>query len=177
MESWLKNGIWKGSYALYQWFYKHHWILKEQHMLNGGRAEAQMSKKQNELNEKERDKVFSRMISRGKIRAAIRYISEREKGGILMPGDTNEKTGDLIKETLAAKHPEARDVDMTNLPDFDSCPALIDTVVTEESAERVTKKLSGSAGLSGVNSISISHWLLKFRGASMSLRKIYRKTC
>ena len=146
-------------------------------MLNGGRAEAQMSKKQNELNEKERDKVFSRMISRGKIRAAIRYISEREKGGILMPGDTNEKTGDLIKETLAAKHPEARDVDMTNLPDFDSCPALIDTVVTEESAERVTKKLSGSAGLSGVNSISISHWLLKFRGASMSLRKIYRKTC
>ena len=92
-------------------------------------AEAQMSRKQNELNEKERDKVFSCMISRGKIRAAIRYVSEREKGGILMPGDTDEKTGDLIKETLAAKHPEARDVDVANLPDFDFCPTLIDTVV------------------------------------------------
>ena len=93
-------------------------------------AEAQMSKKQNGLNEKERVKVFSRMICRGKIRAAIRYICEREKGGILMPGDTDEKTGDLIEETLSAKHPEVRDVDMANLPDFDSCPALIDTVVT-----------------------------------------------
>ena len=94
-------------------------------------AEAQMSRKQNELNEKERDKVFSRMICRGKIRAAIRYVSGREKGGILMPGDTDEKTSDLIKETLATKYPEARDVDMANLPDFDSCPALTDTVVTE----------------------------------------------
>ena len=66
-----------------------------------------MSRKQNGLNEKGRAKVFSRMVCRGKIRAAICYISEREKGGILMLGDTDKKTGDLIKETLAVKRPEA----------------------------------------------------------------------
>ena len=35
------------------------------------------------------------MICRRKIRAAIRYISERGKYGILIPGETDEKTGDL----------------------------------------------------------------------------------
>ena len=138
-------------------------------------AEAQMSRKQNGLNEKKRAKFFSRMICRGKIRAAIRYVSEREKGGILMPGDTDEKTGDLIKVTLAAKHPEARDVDVADLPDFDSCPTLIDNVVIVESVERVAKKLSGSAGPSGVDSIAMSHWLLQFGGASASLRKSIAK--
>ena len=81
-------------------------------------AEAQMSRKWNGMNEKKRAKVFSRMICCGKIRAGIRYISEREKGDILMPGDADENTDDLIKETLAAKHSKARDVDVANLPDF-----------------------------------------------------------
>ena len=79
-----------------------------------------------------------------------------------MPRNTNEKTGNLIKETLAANYPEARDLDVANLPDFDTNPALIDTVVTGELVERVAKKRSGSAVPSGVDSISMSHWLLKF---------------
>ena len=74
-----------------------------------------------------------------------------------MPGGTGEKTGDLIKEKLAVKHPEARDMDIANFPEFGSCPTLIDTVVTGETAERVTKKLSDSEGPSGIDSISMSH--------------------
>ena len=92
-----------------------------------------------------------------------------------MPRNTNEKTGNLIKETLAANYPEARDFDVANLPDFDTNPALIDTVVTGELVERVAKKLSGSAGPSGVDSISMPHWLLKFGEASASLRKSITK--
>ena len=41
--------------------------------------------------------------------------------------------------------------------------------------ERVAKKLSGSAGPSGVDSISMPHWLLKFGEASASLRKSITK--
>ena len=95
-------------------------------------AEAQMSRKNSRLNEKKRTKVFSRMICRGEIRATIRYINERETGGILMPGDTDGKTGDLIKVILASRHPEIRDVDVNILPEFVSYPTLIDTIVTGE---------------------------------------------
>ena len=58
------------------------------------------------------------------MRAAIRYASEREKGGILMPGDVDEKTGDLVSETLESKHPIGRDVKINILPIFESCPEL-----------------------------------------------------
>ena len=47
---------------------------------------------------------------RGNIRAVIRYAYEREKGGVLIPEDIDEKSGDLVVDTLKAKHSEAKDV-------------------------------------------------------------------
>ena len=41
--------------------------------------------------------------------------------------------------------------------------------------KRIAKKLSGSTGLSGVDSISMSYWLLKFGGVSASLRESIAK--
>ena len=117
-------------------------------------AEAQMSRNKDGLSQKKRAKLYSRMICRRKIRAVIRYICERVKGGILMPRDTDEKTGDLIKETLAEKHPEARDMDIANFSEFDFYATSIDTIVTRERVGRVAKKLSGSAGPLGIDSIS-----------------------
>ena len=58
------------------------------------------------------------------MRAAIRYASEREKGGILMPGDVDKKTGGLVSETLESKHPVGRDVKISSLPIFESCSEL-----------------------------------------------------
>ena len=58
------------------------------------------------LNEKERSIIFSRMICRRKIGVAINYISDRLKGRILIPGDTIDKTGELIKEISMLKNPE-----------------------------------------------------------------------
>ena len=88
-----------------------------------------------------------------------------------MPGDTDEKSGDLVFDTLKAKHPDARDVPVENLPTFESCPDLIEVEVTDENVEQAAKKISGSAGPSGIDSISMSHWLLKFGAASGRLRK------
>ena len=53
-------------------------------------AKAQMSRNKDELSEKKRAKLYSRMFCRRKITAVIRYICERVKGGILMPRDTDE---------------------------------------------------------------------------------------
>ena len=43
--------------------------------------------------------------------------------------------------------------------------------MTEDSVEKVVNRLSGSVGPSGIDSVSISHWLLKFGGSSTNLRR------
>ena len=59
-------------------------------------VEAMMGRKQENLDAKERAKVFSTMLCRGEISAAVRYISEREKGRVLLPGDIDKKSGDDV---------------------------------------------------------------------------------
>ena len=84
-------------------------------------AEAMMGRKQENLDAKERAKVFSTMLCRRKISAAVRYISMREKGRVLLPGDIDEKSGDEVSEMLRLKHPEGRDVESEKMPIFDDC--------------------------------------------------------
>ena len=147
---------------------------KKYEMLNSSTiiyAEAYMNRKRGGLNAKERAKAFFSLICMGEIREGIRYICEGESGGIMLPGDVDSKTGDLVKETLKSKHLEGLDVSVENLPEFESCPEIIDIVVTEENVEKKTKKLSGSSGPSGIDSLLISHWFLKFGASSVILRK------
>ena len=88
-----------------------------------------------------------------------------------MPGHADTKSGDLVAETLTSKHTDGRDVDIKNLLTFDECPELIDVLVTDDNVEEVAKHLSGSAGLLGVDSTSISYWLLKCGEESSALCK------
>ena len=74
-----------------------------------------------------------------------------------------------------SKYPEAKYVDICSLIKFDHYPTLIITIVSGEIAERVAKKLSGSAEPSGIDSIPISRWMLKSWGEIASLRKIIAK--
>ena len=62
------------------------------------------------MDAKVRAKVFTTMICRGKISAAVHYISEREKGRGLLPSDIDEKSGGEASEVLRSKHSEGRDV-------------------------------------------------------------------
>ena len=96
------------------------------------------------------------------MRAAIWYASEREKGGILMPGDVDEKSRVLVCEVLESKHSIERDVEISSFPIFESYRELVNIEVIEDSVEKVARKLSGSAGLSGIDSVYMSHWLLKY---------------
>ena len=55
-------------------------------------VEAMMGRKQEFLDAKERAKVFSTMLCRGEISVAVRYISEREKGRVLLPSDIDKNS-------------------------------------------------------------------------------------
>ena len=41
-----------------------------------------------------RAKTYHILVLRGKLRAAVRWIMEREKGGVLLPEDNCTKTGE-----------------------------------------------------------------------------------
>ena len=58
----------------------------------------------------------------------------------MLLGDLDSKTGDIIKEILKSKHLEGRDVSVEKLPEFDSCPEMINIVVTEANIKKGSKK-------------------------------------
>ena len=104
------------------------------------------------------------------LRQAVRYITEREKGGLLFPDEKDEKTGLPVSKVLEEKHPANRDADPTALPKYDSTPNLVPCQITEDIVEEVASKLSGGAGLGGLDSIHLKHLLLRHGRASRKLR-------
>ena len=116
-----------------------------------------MNRKRGGLDTKEKVNAFSCLICRRKIREALRYICERESDEIMLPGDVDLKTGDLVNETLESKHPEGRDLSVEKLFEFESCPEMIDIIVTKENVEMVAKNISGSTGPSGIESLLMSY--------------------
>ena len=59
-------------------------------------ALAQLAKAQGSLTPEQRAKVYARLVLQGKLCAAVCWITEREKGGILLPDERDEKTGDTV---------------------------------------------------------------------------------
>ena len=129
-------------------------------------AAANMRRKKGKANVDEIAKVLTSLVCRGKIRSAIRHACERDKGGVLMPGDTERKTGDIASDTLHNEHTDGQDVDTENLPVFEDCPDLTDAMVADDAVEEVAKHISGGTGPSGFGSSLISQWQLKHRGTS-----------
>ena len=54
---------------------------------------------------------------------------------------------------------------------YNSTPCLVPSLITEDVVQEVASKLSGSAGLGGVDSIQLKHLLLKHGKASSKLQK------
>ena len=67
-----------------------------------------------------------------------------------------------MSEIDESKYPVGKDVKISSLSIFEYCPELINIEVTEDRVEKVARKLSGSAGLSGIDSVYMPHWLLKY---------------
>jgi hypothetical protein len=94
-----------------------------------------------------------------------------------LPSDTDEKTGLLAAKVLASKHPNARIPDADNkLSDYDKLPDFADLDITEDVVEQVARRLSGSAGIGGMDSAhALTHRLLSFGKASHKLHMALAK--
>jgi hypothetical protein len=98
---------------------------------------------------------------RGDVRGAVRYLTDREEGGVLIvPNNTDKKSGDSVAEALQSKNPDARIADVSQLPSYIETPDFVDLDITDEIVKKVARRLSGSAGVGGSDSHALLHWLL-----------------
>ena len=119
---------------------------------------------------KHRAQTYHSLVLRGKLRTAVRWITKQDTGGVLQPGDRCTKTGDRVMEVLRAKHPEARTPTAVSLESYpDRPPELTPVDITNDTVTAVVGRLSGGAGPGGNDSVSLQHWLLRFRAASRGL--------
>jgi hypothetical protein len=118
---------------------------------------ANISHKQGITRDEQKAKTLHRKMLCGDVQGAVRYLTERKKGGILLPGDINEKWGNAVSKVLESKHPAARTSSTEALQTHPELPEFPDLDITEDSVEKVaSRRLSGAAGLGGTDDSSMA---------------------
>ncbi len=118
---------------------------------------------------------FNSKVLDGELRAAVRQLTARNSGGILGPDDACTKTGRKVSEVLADKHPPLRTPDIAEpdriaFQDYGTPPDIIPIDCPNGDAEKVSRKLRGSAGCSGLTAEALKNMLLRHGRASSELR-------
>jgi len=77
--------------------------------------------RQANLNEEDVVRIFSRLMLQWKVKAAVRWATERTRGELLMPADTVDGSGITVLDVLCQKHPSAQPPKASSLV---TCAAL-----------------------------------------------------
>ena len=137
------------------------------------------SKLQQNLTSEEVAKVFKQKLEHCDVKNAINYLCDRKGGRVLSPKNPADPDDPdlLVKNVLRDKHPLLREHDImaANLEEFDSIPELHCVWITEDTVEIVLGKLTGSAGLTDLDSYMMKELLLKHGQASANLRSAVAK--
>ena len=111
-------------------------------------------------------------IHDGKLRAAVRMVTDRNGGKFYLPHEEDSKTGRPVIDVLRDKHPP------TAVPpedDFDEYvedePEPLPIECYEEHVARQASHLSGGAGPDSTDSQTLKHWLQRFGVYSEALRE------
>ena len=121
----------------------------------------------------ERHQTFSNLVLKGKLREAIRFVSEREKGGVFQPEKlAADRTGMIIKNVasvLQGGNYSRTIPSYATLETYKETPIFIPVDITEEAVESVAQKRSGISGPGGTDSEALQGWFLKFEEDSTRL--------
>jgi hypothetical protein len=132
--------------------------------------QTKLCKRQDGQSPERRARVFQSKMLKGDVRGAVKYLTETEKGGVMMPDEIDEKSGLTVKDVLESKHPAATTPQPSTLHPYDVTPEFSSVDITHDTIEQVARNLSGSSGLGGVDSQAVAHWLLAYGNASATLR-------
>ena len=117
-------------------------------------------------------KTFHRLILRGKVREAVRWLIEGGMKSLLQP-DSEISEGRTVIDELLAKHPEPSvpHPDVLGIPEGQGLPPLMHVHITSDHVEAVARRLRGGGGPNGANSEQWIDFLLRRGRSSVHLRE------
>ena len=114
-------------------------------------------------------KIFHRLMIQGKLRAAVRWITERECKGLLKPTNKikvktpdDDETVMSVMEILQMKHPNPGKYYKEGCTPYFTVPAMPAMDVTGAHIQIVARRLHGAAGLSSSDAAAWQDWLLRY---------------
>ena len=116
------------------------------------------------------------MVIEGKLRQAMRWVSNRDGRGVLHPDDVDSKSGKTVVEVLESKHPACMisKLGEEGWASFEKYDERLNSVLVDcdqEIVQRVADRMKGGAGPTSVDAQAMSHMLLKFGNNSQALRE------
>ena len=119
---------------------------------------------------------YHSMVIEGKLREAVRWVTNRDGGGVLHPDDVDQKSGKTVAEVLESKHPACMipDLGQEGWASFEEYEERLNSVPVDcdqEIVQRVADRMKGGAGPSSVDAQAMSQMLLKFGKNSQVLRE------
>ncbi|KAI2506075.1 hypothetical protein MHU86_8396 [Fragilaria crotonensis] len=126
--------------------------------------------------EEARARSFNARVLSGRLRSAVRTLTNRSGGGVRQPDDLCTKSGRPVWQVLQEKHPALRDPTSVGEEDgafepYPDLPAPIPVCVTQDDVEAISPRLAGAAGPGGTDAVDLANWLLRFGRESEALRE------
>eukprot|EP00117_Sycon_ciliatum_P019119 scpid50248/ scgid17443/ len=139
------------------------------------RCDNQLQSSMSPMSNEQVQRTFNRLMLEGRVRSAVRLVTDRSSGGVLDPADeAHGKTGPLGKtvyDVLQEKHPAPRTPDPSAFLECNELPPLEQVNTTSAHVEQVARRLFGSAGPSGTDSEQWRAFLLRYGNASARMRE------
>ena len=117
---------------------------------------------------------FNLMVHLGKLRVAVRAVTDRNPGGLYAPNDICIKTGRQVLDVLHEKHPDARIPKERVYDSYANSAELLEAMPIacyEEQISLQAAHLCGGAGPCGVDGTMLKEWLLRHEVSSERLRE------
>ena len=121
------------------------------------------------LTDDSKARSFNGLVQSGCLHQVVHRLTSRDEGGVLHPDSLDTKTGRKGSDVLADKNPDGHQPPIKALKDYTKAPEPLQLQVGYESFESTARKLSGSAGPSGIDAIDLQHWMFRFRAVSKNL--------
>ncbi|KAI2490418.1 hypothetical protein MHU86_24150 [Fragilaria crotonensis] len=123
-----------------------------------------------------RARSFNARVLSGRLRSAVRTLTDRSGRGVRQPDDLCSKAGRPVWQVLQEKHPALRDPTSVGNADgafepYPDLPAPVPVCVTQDDVEAISSRLAGAAGPGGTDAVDLANWLLRFGRESEALRE------
>ncbi|KAF6202375.1 hypothetical protein GE061_004774 [Apolygus lucorum] len=119
-------------------------------------------------------KIFHSQMARGKVKEAMRRLTEEVDTSVLDPMKIIDDAGTTVLDDLKSKHPlpTIPDPESLHIPSgFTEIPPLLQVQVTADIVEVVARKLHGGGGPSGSKADQWADFLLRHGRSSTHLRE------